>query len=73
MRNSPFQDRNLDDIMKTLSKWYNVEVVFANEDLRNVHFTGNLPRYADFGKVLRKIGKTNEVKFTFENKKITIR
>lgn len=68
-----FQDQNLEEIMKTLSKWYNVEVVFANQELRNYRFTGDLQRYADFGEVLGKIGKTNEVNFTIENKLITIR
>ena len=68
-----FDDQNLDEIMKMLSKWYNVEVVFAREDLRNIRFTGNLERYSDFGEVLKKIQKTNEVEFIIENKQITIR
>lgn len=68
-----FQDQNLGEIMNTLSKWYNVEVVFTREELRDIRFTGNLERYSDFGKVLRKIGKTNEVKFDIENNQITIR
>jgi len=68
-----FNDQNLGEIMKTLSKWYNVEVVFDREDLRNIRFTGNLQRYSDFGDVLKKISKTNEMKFIVENKKITIR
>lgn len=68
-----FENQNLDEIMKTLSKWYNVEVVFAREDLKNFRFTGNLQRYSDFGEVLKKIQKTNEVEFIIENKLITIR
>ncbi len=68
-----FQDQTLDEIMNTLSKWYDIEVVFAREDLRNIRFTGNLKRYEDFGEVLKKIRKTNEVDFTVENKKITIK
>jgi ferric-dicitrate binding protein FerR (iron transport regulator) len=67
-----FLDQNLGDIMKTLSKWYNVDVVFAKDELRGIRFTGNLERYSDFGKVLSKIGKTNEVKFNIENRLITI-
>lgn len=68
-----FDDKNLGEIMKTLSKWYNVEVIFASEELRNYRFTGDLKRYADFGEVLKKIGKTNEVNFIIEKNKITIR
>jgi len=68
-----FQDQNLGEIMKTLSKWYNIEVLFAHEELKNIRFTGNIERYSDFGKVLRKIQRTNEVNFTIENQQITIR
>jgi len=68
-----FEDQNLDEIMKTLSKWYNVDVLFTREDLRNIRFTGNLQRYSDFSEVLKKMGKTNEVKFSIENKLITIK
>lgn len=68
-----FEDQNLAEIMKILSKWYDVNVVFAREDLKNLRFTGNLQRYSDFGEILKKIQKTNEVEFIIENKQITIR
>lgn len=67
-----FEDQNLGEIMNTLSKWYDVEVVFTREDLKSIRFTGDLPRYSNFDEILTKIGKTNEVKFRIENKIITI-
>ncbi|MEI6679181.1 MAG: DUF4974 domain-containing protein, partial [Mariniphaga sp.] len=68
-----FDDQPLGEIMKTLSKWYDIEVIFANDGLKNFRFTGDLMRYTDFGEVLKKISKTNEVNFLIENKQITIR
>ena len=68
-----FDDQTLGEIMRILSKWYNVEVVFEQEDLKKIRFTGNLKRYADFGELLKKIQKTDEVAFRIENNKITIR
>lgn len=68
-----FQDQMLGDIMKTLSKWYDVQVVFANENDKNLRFTGNLERYTDFNNILRKIERTNEVKFEITDKLITIK
>ena len=68
-----FDDQTLGEIMKILSKWYNVEVTFDREDLKDIRFTGNLKRYADFGELLKKIEKTDEVAFSIENNKITIR
>ncbi|MCK9639320.1 MAG: DUF4974 domain-containing protein [Prolixibacteraceae bacterium] len=68
-----FQDQTLETMMKTMSKWYDIEVVFASENLRNMRFTGNLRRYDDFGEVLNKIKKTNEVDFDIDNKIITLK
>ncbi len=67
-----FQDQTLEDIMNTLSKWYNIQFVFSREDLKKVRFTGNLQRYTDFSNILGKIERTNEVKFKIENNTITI-
>ena len=68
-----FDGQSLEEIMKILSKWYNVEVAFDRDELKNIRFTGNLKRYSDFGELLKKIQKTDEVAFNIENNKITIR
>ncbi len=68
-----FQDQMLEDIMKTLSKWYDVEVAFVNEEDKKLRFTGNLARYADFSNILEKIERTNEVEFEITNNLITIK
>lgn len=67
-----FEDQSLEEIMHTLSKWYDVQSVFSNEESKKLKFTGNLERYADFEEVLAKIEKTNEVSFKIENNTITI-
>ncbi len=68
-----FQNQTLQEIMKTLSKWYNVNVVFDRDELKKVKFTGNLERYANFSDILEKIERTNEVKFEIEKNLITIK
>jgi transmembrane sensor len=68
-----FNDLKLEDIMNTLSKWYDVDVIFARDDLRNIRFTGNLKRYEDFGEIMKKIEMTHEVEIQIENRKITIK
>jgi hypothetical protein len=59
--------------MKTLSKWYDVEVNFSNEEQKKLRFTGNLERYADFNSILEQIERTNEVEFEITNNLITIK
>ena len=68
-----FRDQMLGDIMETLSKWYDVQVTFSDEELKNLRFTGNLERHADFGDILGKIERTNEVTFEITNNLITIK
>jgi ferric-dicitrate binding protein FerR (iron transport regulator) len=67
-----FQDQMLEDIMNTLSKWYDVQVVFANEEDKKLRFTGNLERYVDFSDILGKIERTNEIEFAIANNTIII-
>ena len=68
-----FRDQMLGDIMETLSKWYDVQVTFSDEELKNLRFTGNLERHADFSDILAKIERTNEVTFEITNNLITIK
>jgi len=67
-----FQDELLVHIMQTLSRWYNVDVIFAGEKAKHMRFTGNLERYAGFEEILKKIEKTHEVKFYVKGNQITI-
>jgi ferric-dicitrate binding protein FerR (iron transport regulator) len=67
-----FHDQTLEEIMKTLSKWYNVEIDFSNNEDRKLRFTGNLKRSAEFKDILSKIELTNEVNFEINGNNINI-
>lgn len=40
-----FHDEKLSDIMRIFSRWYDVQVVFCEEDLKDLSFSGNLDKY----------------------------
>ena len=67
-----FKNQSLNEMMKTLARWYDVEVLFENETVKEIAFTGNLKRYDNLEKILILIEKTNEVKFRIENKIIHV-
>jgi ferric-dicitrate binding protein FerR (iron transport regulator) len=67
-----FNDSDLESMMKILSRWYNVKVVFANEKLKLVRFTGDIRRYENLNTLLSFIEKTNEVKIRVEGQTVTI-
>lgn len=67
-----FADQPLEEIMRTLARWYDVEVHFANDTARTYRFTGNLPRYENFEKILELLRATGEVEFSVAGRAITV-
>jgi ferric-dicitrate binding protein FerR (iron transport regulator) len=68
-----FEGESLGDIMTRLSRWYNVGVVFADERSRQLHFTGDLERYANLDEVLRMIALTTRVTFEISNNEVFVK
>lgn len=67
-----FEDQSLDQIMKALSRWYDFEYVFADQDLANVLFMGSVPRYGKFTEVLSILEKSGGVRFKQKGRTIVI-
>ena len=42
-----FEEESLEEIMNTLSLWYNVDVFFQSESVKGLVFTGYMRRYSD--------------------------
>ncbi len=58
-----FNNRTLLDMMETISRWYDIDVVFKNDLKKKLRFTGTLKRYKNLEQMLQLIEKTHEVKF----------
>jgi hypothetical protein len=63
----------MEDIMNTLSRWYNIDIFYQNPSLKDITFTGDLKRYKDFNEIIKIIEITNLVKFEVKEKTIIIR
>lgn len=70
-----FNEKSLAEIMKILSRWYDVEVIFESAALKNYIFTGVLERTDSFVDIIEIIEATseNEVMFEVKEKTITIK
>ena len=66
-----FEAMRLEDIMLQLQRWYDIEVFFASENLKNKTFTGVVRRDLVAGEIFSIIEKTTRVKFE-ENGKCVI-
>ena len=70
--NFRFQSESIEGIMKRLARWYNVEVFYVNQDVKNFHFTGYLPRYAEIQEVLDLLGMTTDIKFSVQGRTVMV-
>ncbi|SHM77875.1 FecR family protein [Mucilaginibacter sp. OK098] len=67
-----FNDDHLDEIMKKISRWYNVDVEFKDEVLKKEMFSGTVSRFAQVSQVLRKLEALGGVSFRMEPHKIIV-
>lgn len=67
-----FEDLPLEEIMETLSTWYNLEVCFNHEEARRIRFTGRIKRYEEINYLLEKIGRMDEVTVRITGTRIEI-
>lgn len=67
-----FLQKRLEDILFTLSRWYDFEVFYRNEEVKEVLFSGELKRFDDFSYLLRLIERTSDVKFIIDKKIIQV-
>ncbi|MEI3421679.1 MAG: DUF4974 domain-containing protein [Butyricimonas faecihominis] len=67
-----FEQETLEQIMAKLSRWYDVQVVFENEEVRTQRFTGRVDRNENFQGVLNLLQRTLLVKFKVEGNRIIV-
>ena len=68
-----FENETVEEIMKRLSRWYDIEVVYENQEIRYRTFTGIMERFSDVRDILHLIEETATVKFDIENHVIVVR
>lgn len=67
-----FRDRRLEEVMDILKRWYDVEVFYQKEEVKDLHFTGNIPRHATIGEVLRFLERTRLVHFNISERTVIV-
>lgn len=67
-----FNDENLENIMKKVERWYDVEIDFQQQELRQKHFSGTVSRFGKVSQVLKTLELTGSVHFKIEGRKIIV-
>jgi ferric-dicitrate binding protein FerR (iron transport regulator) len=65
-----FNNTNIDEIMKELTRWYDVKLKYEGEK-PDISFTGVIPRNSNVSTVLKALELTGDVVFGIENNVIT--
>lgn len=66
-----FLDEDLKSIMRKISRWYNVDVVYQNTDM-NLKFGGAISRKRKLSEVLQLLEMTDNIRFKVEERRITV-
>lgn len=67
-----FDKENLENMMATLSRWYDMDVLFMDRAVRSYKFSGRLKRYDDIMSLLNIIKLTNDVNIEVKGKVVII-
>ncbi|AUP80519.1 FecR family protein [Flavivirga eckloniae] len=69
-----FEDKPLKDIMKVLSRWYDIDVVFENKALENILFFGKLKKGQSIENILNAIKSSSSINsYEINNKTVIIK
>ncbi len=66
-----FDGAELKNIMRQISRWYNVEVIYQN-DVGNIRFGGSISRSKDINEVLKVLSMTKGVSFKLEGRRVWV-
>ncbi|MBB5438320.1 ferric-dicitrate binding protein FerR (iron transport regulator) [Pedobacter sp. AK017] len=66
-----FENESIENIMKQISRWYDVEVVYE-DDVAGKTVWGSVTRYANVSKVLSILELTGEIHFKVEGRRIIV-
>ena len=67
-----FDNTDVKKLMRQLSRWYNVEVVFKGSTDEALTFNGTISRTATLATVLKMLESTGDVRFSIEGKRILV-
>lgn len=68
-----FHSADLEVIMRQVARWYNVQVVYAGNDVKDESFSGSIPSNENVSQVLKMLEMTGTVQFEVTDRTITVR
>ena len=67
-----FKDIALEEILRIVSRWYDLEVFYMNQGAKSVIYSGKLPMYSSVEDVLLKFEISGDVRFELKGRTLTV-
>lgn len=67
-----FENKNMMEIMNTLSLWYGIDIIIDDKEVETLHFTGKITRYDKIDYILRAMEKTADIKFSMQDNTVHV-
>ena len=67
-----FTDKPLAEIMEILERWYGVHVIFQDNSLKELEYTGSLERYDSINTFLQLLEKLEEIQYEIKGNTIVL-
>lgn len=67
-----FKAYTFEEIVKKLERWYDFTMVYQDEEVKQMRFTGTINKHSPVTEVLRFLEMTTDIRFKVEGKKINV-
>ena len=67
-----FNNTPLQDVMKTIARWYDVDIYYQDRSAVSEVYAGSITRYESLSKVLRMLEKAGDTRFKMEEGRVIV-
>lgn len=67
-----FRNTDIKSIMKQVSRWYDVDFVYEQSELKNSLFGGKISKYKDISELLKNLELTGTIHFKIEGRRVIV-
>lgn len=68
-----FKQRPLESLLNEIARWYDIEIFYQNNEVRNYHFTAWFRRSTPIQELINILEKTEQIKLELKGKTLTVR
>lgn len=68
-----FKKKRLEDILTTLSRWYDFQVFYQNNECKEILFSGDIQRFENFSSILNLLKKSSDADFIVTGNTVVVR